>query len=80
MVKELLRGFVQRFSNPWWVEITTSMPRCTYYFGPFQTSSEAKASYPGYIEDLDGEGAEGIVFVIKRSQPKVLTICAREDS
>ena len=80
MVKELLTGFLQRLSNPWWVEITTSMPRCIYYFGTFQTFSEAKASYPGYIEDLDGEGSQGIVVAIKRCKPDVLTICAQEDS
>lgn len=75
MVKELFTGFLQGFSTPWWAEITTSMPQCIYYFGPFQTSSEAKASYPGYVEDLDGEGAQGIVVVIKRCKPDVLTTC-----
>lgn len=76
MIKELLTTFLQGFSNPCWVEITTFMPQCIYYFGSFQTSSEAKASYPGYIEDLDGEGSQGIVVAIKRCKPDVLTICA----
>lgn len=59
---------------PWWAEITTTSPRCVYYFGPFQTSSEARVAYPGYVTDLDSEGAQGIVVVLKRCKPKELTI------
>ena len=80
MIKELLTSFLRGFSNPWWVKITTSMPQCIYYFGPFQTSSEAKASYPGYVEDLDSEGAKGILVAIKRCKPNMLTIYAQEDN
>ena len=42
--------------------------------GPFETSDEAKIAYPGYIDDLDSEGAQGIFVVIKRCKPDVLTI------
>lgn len=75
MVKQLITGFVQSFTTPWWVEITTTSPSCTYHFGPFQSNAEAKAAYPGYTEDLNQEGAQGIVVVIKRCKPDVLTIC-----
>lgn len=75
MVKELVTGFMQRLNTAWWAEITTTSPQCIYYFGPFQTNAEANAAYPGYIEDLDSEGAQGIVVVIKRCKPDVLTIC-----
>ena len=27
---------------PWWIEIHTQLPVCTYYFGPFDTEQEAK--------------------------------------
>lgn len=74
MIKQLIIGFMQGFNTPWWAEITTVKPHCVYYFGPFNTSDEAKAAYPGYVEDLNDEGAEGIVVVIKRANPKKLTI------
>jgi Domain of unknown function (DUF1816) len=59
---------------PWWVEIQTSVPRCTYYFGPFDYYDEAKASREGYVEDLEQEGARDIVALVKQCQPDVLTI------
>ncbi|MGK7875690.1 MAG: DUF1816 domain-containing protein [Xenococcaceae cyanobacterium] len=59
---------------PWWVEISTAQPRCTYYFGPFDSAKEAQFYQPGYIEDLQEEGAEGIIVQIKQCQPKILTI------
>lgn len=31
------------FGKSWWVEIKTSQPACTYYFGPFDTEDEANA-------------------------------------
>lgn len=76
---ELIAGFVEELSIPWWAEITTTKPHCIYYFGPFQTYEEAQAAYPGYIEDLNNEGAQGIVVVIKRCKPEVLTIFEEED-
>jgi len=79
IIKQLFIGFMQGLNMDWWVEITTVKPRCIYYFGPFQTSFEARAAYPGYIEDLDSEGAQGIVVVIKRCNPDVLTMCEEND-
>jgi Domain of unknown function (DUF1816) len=58
----------------WWVEIKTDLPRCTYYFGPFASSSEAEESKPGYIEDLQNEDAQGLVASVKRCKPPQLTI------
>lgn len=57
----------------WWVEIYTDFPRCLYYFGPFNSELEAKTYQGGYIEDLQQEGAEGIVIQIKQCQPVNLT-------
>ncbi|MCX7594815.1 MAG: DUF1816 domain-containing protein [Fischerella sp.] len=60
----------------WWVEITTKLPRCTYYFGPFQNLEQAQTACLGYVEDLKSEQAQGIeIKIIKRFQPDVLTIC-----
>lgn len=74
-LKQLFIGFMSGLKTAWWAEITTTSPRCTYYFGPFQSYDEAKQAYPGYIEDLDGEGAQGIIVVVKRCNPEVLTAC-----
>lgn len=74
-MKESLTNLIDFFGLAWWVEITTSVPQCTYYFGPFLTQEEAEASKDGYIEDLEGEGAEGIGVEVKRCKPKELTVC-----
>jgi Domain of unknown function (DUF1816) len=66
---------MQEKITDWWVEIITTTPHCIYYFGPFETHEEAVVAYPGYIEDLDGEGAKGILVMIKCCNPEVLTIC-----
>ena len=58
----------------WWVEINTSVPLCTYYFGPFDSQGEARDSRRGYVDDLFQEGARDIVALIKHCQPKKLTI------
>ena len=60
---------------PWWLEIKTAIPCCTYYFGPFLSKKKAKISQYGYIEDLIQEKASGITVEIKQLQPKQLTIC-----
>ncbi len=73
-MNEEFTGFDQGLSPAWWAEITTASPRCIYYFGPFQTFEEASSAYPGYIDDLDSEGAQGIVVMIRRCKPEVLTI------
>lgn len=58
----------------WWVEINTSVPLCTYYFGPFDSRAEAKDSRTGYVIDLYQEGARDIVALIKHYHPKNLTV------
>ena len=64
-----------RSPEKWWVEIVTDWPRCTYYFGPFDTDKEASSNIPGYVEDLESEGAKRLSIRIKRCQPSELTIC-----
>jgi len=72
-LKELMINLLNAFGLAWWVEISTETPRCTYYFGPFFTKTEAEIAKSGYIEDLEQEGAQGIAFLIKRCKPEVLT-------
>lgn len=77
-LKNLLPNFLPKLDRAWWVEITTESPRCKYYFGPFQNSSEASAAYPGYVEDLQSEQAQGIEINIKCCKPDVLTVFDEE--
>ena len=58
----------------WWIEIHTNNPQCTYYFGPFETASEAQALQAGYVEDLRQEQALILTVQIKQCQPSQLTL------
>ncbi len=58
----------------WWVKIITQNPQCTYYFGPFLSFKAANKASIGYIEDLEIEGAQGIIVNVERCKPSVLTI------
>jgi hypothetical protein len=61
----------------WWVKIQTDRPCCIYYFGPFDSAIEAQTNRGGYIEDLEGELAQGISTTIELYHPQLLTIdCA----
>ncbi|MEO6860834.1 MAG: DUF1816 domain-containing protein [Microcoleus sp.] len=70
----------RRTPEKWWVEIITDLPQCTYYFGPFDTDKEASSHTPGYIEDLESEGAKRVSIRIKRCHPSELTIYEDEFS
>ena len=58
----------------WWIEINTAVPRCSYYFGPFDTFNQAVEQQDGYIQDLIEEGAREITIDIKKGSPQQLTI------
>jgi hypothetical protein len=73
-IKEFVINIFQSLGWAWWIEIVTQNPRCTYYFGPFLSSKEAKAAIKGYVEDLEMEGAQGIIVDVKRCRPANLTI------
>ena len=72
-------GFKKENRLPYWLRISTKVPKCVYYFGPFNSPIEAKASQVGYIEDLMAENAQGIhIELEQRLQPIELTICENE--
>lgn len=73
-LKEALINTFDNLGLAWWVEIVTQNPRCTYYFGPFLSSTDAKVAIKGYVEDLEMEGAQGIAVNVKRCKPNSLTI------
>ena len=71
-------SFYNRLGLAWWVEVKTQQPECVYYFGPFLTSGEAQKQMPGYIKDLEDEGAVEIESTVKRCKPTQLTVCKDE--
>ncbi len=73
-IQDIWSSALHLVGQAWWVEITTERPHCTYYFGPFATAVEADEAKAGYIEDLEGEAAQGIAVAIKRCKPTQLTI------
>jgi hypothetical protein len=77
---DVIKTIVPSFglNQPYWVEIKTKQPACLYYFGPFDSHTEAKAMQHGYIEDLVDEKARGISVKIKRCLPTKLTITDEE--
>lgn len=74
-LEKIVQSGFKRLSLAWWVEINTKKPLCAYYFGPFDSQKEAKASQDGYVEDLVQEGTQGISVQIRRCNPKQLTTC-----
>lgn len=60
--------------HPWWIEVKTHQPACTYYFGPYGQKREAIAHQQGFLEDLRSEHAVGIDMAITRIQPDQLTV------
>ena len=58
---------------PWWVKVLSTHPYCVYYFGPFNNQQEAEANQAGYIQDLEGEGNQGITVEILQAEPTILT-------
>lgn len=78
-IKSLVIGTVSRLKSNYWAEITTTTPNCIYYFGPFETFEEAQSAYPGYVEDLESEGALEIKVLVKRMNPDALTIFDEQD-
>ena len=74
-----LLGLKKTEQIPFWLKITTKVPGCIYYFGPFDSPYEAKSSQAGYIEDLMKEGALGIHIELEQHwQLEALTICKEE--
>lgn len=73
-----LLSAIRASNQPWWVKVRTQAPDCTYYFGPFESRSEAKLSQTGYLEDLNQEGAQNIRLAVEKARPENLTSCVFE--
>ncbi|MBE9179060.1 DUF1816 domain-containing protein [Oculatella sp. LEGE 06141] len=64
----------------WWVEIITTNPSCTYFFGPFDSAEEAKTYQSGYVEDLTSEGANVFTPQVRWCKPEQLTIYTEKET
>ena len=58
----------------WWIKIVTEKPLYTYYFGAFDSYSEAVKYQSGYIQDLTKEGSRILNIGIQKCLPRQLTI------
>lgn len=72
-LENIISHFLKSQNRKLWLEIKTDIPRCTYYFGPFDKELEARHQ-SGYIEDLLEEKAVNITARIKKTHPVNLTI------
>ena len=74
LFKNIYTSILETLGLAVWIEIVTDLPRCTYYFGPFSSESEAEGAKIGYIEDIEAEGSKGLAVMVKRCKPEMLTI------
>ena len=79
-MKEFLISLLNFFGLATWIEIVTTDPDCTYYFGPFMTAQDAEAEQKGYIEDLEREDSTLSQVTIKRCKPSELTISSSDEA
>lgn len=68
-----------RSKIPYWLEIKTKNPSCTYYFGHFDHPIAARLMQQGYIQDLIEEKAIVTSIKLKRGNPEQLTIIDLEN-
>ena len=64
----------------WWIKIVTDKPVYIYYFGTFDSYSEALKYQSGYIEDLKEEGNKIVNIGIQKCQPKQSIIAVTSSS
>ncbi|NEP62403.1 MAG: DUF1816 domain-containing protein [Symploca sp. SIO2G7] len=61
-------GFVKK---SWWLEILATSPSCGYYFGPFDSESEAIQEQLRCVNDIECRGSEVLlVSVVHRKAPE----------
>jgi Domain of unknown function (DUF1816) len=74
-MKDFFISMLEKLGMAFWIEVSTEVPRCIYYFGPFFSRSDADQAKPGFEEDLIQEGASGITsMMFQRPTPDILTL------
>ncbi|WP_204103442.1 MULTISPECIES: DUF1816 domain-containing protein [Spirulina sp. CCY15215] len=79
-LSEISLALLEGLGLAYWIELKTDTPECLYYFGPFANAAEAEENLPGYVEDLEAEGAENIQYAIVKCKPTNLTIWGEQTS
>ena len=57
-------------NQSWWLEIMAASPSCGYFFGPFQSESDALKEQLHHVKDIERQGREVLfVSVVRRQAP-----------
>jgi Domain of unknown function (DUF1816) len=74
LVKAIWNEVLNLLGRAWWIEISTTLPNVTYYFGPFITSQEAELSIERYMASLQDKSSQSIRSTVKRCKPGELVV------
>ncbi|MDV3351867.1 DUF1816 domain-containing protein [Leptolyngbyaceae cyanobacterium CCMR0082] len=67
----LINQVFDLLNKSWWLEIMAASPSCGYFFGPFNSESEALQEQLRYVKALEHQGREVLlVSVVRRQAPK----------
>ncbi|MBT9312763.1 DUF1816 domain-containing protein [Leptothoe kymatousa] len=69
-MKKFIHQLFSLLDRSWWLEILAASPSRGYYFGPFESESEALQEQRRYVKDIEGKGSEVLlVSVVRRQAP-----------
>lgn len=69
-MENLINQMFGLLQQSWWLEILAACPSCGYYFGPFDSESDAIQEQLRYIKDIERKGSEVLlVSVVRRPAP-----------
>ncbi len=69
-MKRFIDQMLGLLNKSWWLEILTASPSRGYYFGPFNSESEAIQEQLHYVENIERKGSEVLlVSVVHRQAP-----------
>ena len=58
-------------NKSWWLEILATSPSCGYYFGPFDSESDAIKEQLRHVKAIERKGCEVLlVSVVRRQAPE----------
>ena len=70
-MQNLIHQMFGLLNKSWWLEILATTPSCGYYFGPFDSESDAIKEQLRYVEDIERRGCEVLlVSVVHRQAPE----------
>ncbi len=70
-MENLINQVFSLLNQSWWLEIMAASPSCGYFFGPFESESEALEEQLRYVNDIERQGREVLlVSVVRRPAPE----------